>query len=67
MNNNYILRSRDDLLEELRILGMKKKKLDEQYRISVQDITADVHVINLEIQLLESLGRNSNPKLLGSS
>lgn len=55
----YNLRNKDELMEELRVLGLKKKVLDENYRIAMLDITADASVINSELELLKALGKNS--------
>lgn len=55
--NQYILRTRDELLEELRILGMKKKKTEDEYKIAMADIIADAEIIKSELALLKSLGK----------
>ncbi len=53
----YQLRDRDEILEELRILGLKKAKLEKEYKTAMADITADAEVIKAELALLKSLGK----------
>ena len=60
----YNLRHKAELLEELRILGMKKKRLEDQFKIDMTDITADASVIKAELEILRTLGED---KLLGDS
>lgn len=53
----YYLRSSVELLEDIRILGLKKKKLEESHKLAMDDIAADASVIKAELDLLKSIGQ----------
>lgn len=53
----YQLRHLDEILEELRILGIRKRQLEQEYRVNIQDIVADASVLKAELDLLKSLGK----------
>ena len=53
----YHLRHIEELNEELRLLGIKVAKLEQEYLLAIGDINADVAVIKAEMDLLDSLGK----------
>ena len=53
----YNLRSYDEIMEELRLLGAKKRCVEQRYKTDINDIQSDATVLQLEIDLLKSLGR----------
>lgn len=52
----YYLRTSVELLEDIRILGEEKRKLEESHKLAMDDIAADASVIKAELDLLKSLG-----------
>lgn len=60
---NYVLRSVDELFDELRALAKKKKEVDDDYKAALSDIQSDIEVIKLEIQLSKAIGRNLNKRI----
>lgn len=53
----YHLRDREELLEEIRQLTLKRKKLDKDYQLAVEEIQADLSIMKAEIELLKTLGQ----------
>lgn len=53
---NYKLRTKDQLIEDLKILTHKKTQLTNEYKAAMKDIISDATIIKLEIELLQSLG-----------
>lgn len=53
----YQLRLRDEILADLRALELRKKKVEQEYRIAMADIMTDADVIKSELALLKSLGK----------
>lgn len=52
----YYLRTSVELLEDIRILGEEKRKLEENHKLALDDIASDASVIKAELDLLKSLG-----------
>lgn len=55
---NYNLRTRDELEKELDILRSRTKYLRDTYLMALRDIAADKQVIEIELKLLASIGKN---------
>lgn len=55
----YQLRSTDELLEDARILGMRRKTLEQEYVLALKDIESDILAIKAEFELLKTLGRDT--------
>lgn len=53
---NYHLRSKEELYREWQLLKDREAYLRNEYSIALSDIQADKKVIELELQLLASMG-----------
>lgn len=54
---NYTLRTKEELQEEWNKLNQKEQSLRNYMAIELADIKADKDVIELELRLLQSIGK----------
>jgi hypothetical protein len=57
---NYILRDKDELLRQWHLLKEQEQYHRDQFALALKDIHADRSIIEIELKLLESLGRVSS-------
>lgn len=57
---NYVLRDKDELLKQWHLLKEQEQYHRDQFALALKDIHADRAIIEIELKLLESLGRGKS-------
>lgn len=57
---NYHLRTRAELMHEWHLLKDREKYIREELALALQDIHADRSIIEIELKLLDSLGKGGS-------